>query len=1045
MPASQPQVFISYQRSDELFARQLRAHLVAAGVGAWMDQFDIPVGDYWPDAIDRGLAGSDIVVGLLSPDAVASRNVKNEWDWALAREKPLLLLMTRPTEIPHRYVSINFIDATIDQRRALDTLLLTLGVSSDGMPAVESTPPAPTRHGATTPARRYLTPPVLVGREREQAQLHGWLEHALAGQGGLALIGGEAGIGKTTLTSWLLWAAEERGALALTGACYDLATTPPYGPWVEILRDWPAGGGLPPVPAELRDAVALEAVQSQAALFDLVARFLSASSAARPLVLQLEDLHWIDQASLDLLRFLTRQLPARPVLVVATYRSDELHRRHPLYAAIPALLRDGDGRQLELRRLDDDAVLRIARERYHLPEADERRLAEYVQRRAEGNALYVRELLLTIEEAGLLTRAGDDWSLGDLNRAGLPTLIRQVIDERLARLGAEAHAALAIAAVIGHEAPLDAWSEVSERPEDALLDVIDRAVEARVLSAAPDGLSVSFAHALIREALYEGVTPTRRRVWHRRVAEALLARPRPDPDALAWHFQQASDPRATDWLIQAGERAQRAAAWTIAAERFVAALPGLEADPARDLQRAKLMYRIGRLLRFHDSRRSRSFTEEARELALASGDGRLAAHARFSAGQAIALLGDWASGLSEMEAAVAEWDAADAAMADSTGQNPDLGGLAMYLGIWGRLRDAAECAERFLAGGPVRDNSDDVASTSEADALLGLGIVRATMGLPEQALPVLRDAHARYDAAGHLLRSGASRSIELGILVVPFQTDNLDRRASVFEEARDWFFRGRAAGQGSGYPMGSLADMCWLSGEWDAPELLPMTSGMVGSVLTPAHVHVLWRRGDAEGAWKWVQERFPAGSDTPTPILMHQQYAKAAMLTIAMCVETGDAERALPWLRKFDEILEMRGGVLWQAERQLLWARYHFLTGDCDAAQTSADAALARASQPRQPYALLQAHRFLGQLATAIGNFDNAEQRLAESLALADACAFPFERALTLAELAELQFARDDEPGAARTLAGIRAICEPLRAQQMLDRVADLEARMAAG
>ncbi len=123
------QVFISYQRTDSDLARQVRVHLSSAGVRTWMDEYDIPVGSYWPDEIDRGLNASDIVVGILSPDAIASRNVKNEWDWAIQNDKPLLLLQYRPCAIPHRYVSINFIDASaMDRASALATLLTTLGI-----------------------------------------------------------------------------------------------------------------------------------------------------------------------------------------------------------------------------------------------------------------------------------------------------------------------------------------------------------------------------------------------------------------------------------------------------------------------------------------------------------------------------------------------------------------------------------------------------------------------------------------------------------------------------------------------------------------------------------------------------------------------------------------------------------------------------------------------------------------------------------------------------------------------------------------------------
>jgi len=133
--AAGQQVFISYQRTDSDIARQVRAHLAAAGVATWMDEFDIPVGAYWPDEIDHGLTASDIVVGILSPEAITSRNVKNEWDWAIQNHKRLLLVQVSSTVLPHRYVSINFIDATDTHRdHALAGLLTALGIKAASAP-----------------------------------------------------------------------------------------------------------------------------------------------------------------------------------------------------------------------------------------------------------------------------------------------------------------------------------------------------------------------------------------------------------------------------------------------------------------------------------------------------------------------------------------------------------------------------------------------------------------------------------------------------------------------------------------------------------------------------------------------------------------------------------------------------------------------------------------------------------------------------------------------------------------------------------------------
>src|SRR5262249_23311410 len=141
---------------------------------------------------------------------------------------------------------------------------------------------------------------------------------------------------------------------------------------------------------------------------------------------------------------------------------------------------------------------------------------------------------------------------------GLPPLLRQVIDGRIARLGAAVQRVMAIAAVIGQEVPLMVLHAVGAFDEETMLTAIEHAATAHLLVETPDGLAVRFAHALIREAVYEGISPARRRLLHREIAELLATQPQPDPDAVAMHFQRAADHRAVGWLVRAGERAQAA-------------------------------------------------------------------------------------------------------------------------------------------------------------------------------------------------------------------------------------------------------------------------------------------------------------------------------------------------------------------------------------------------------------------------------------------------------------------------------------------------------
>ena len=575
-------------------------------------------------------------------------------------------------------------------------------------------------------------PPLLVGREHEQRLLGEHLAAALGGQGRLVLVGGEAGIGKSALVAAAARAAAAHGALVLSGGCYDLTVTPPYGPWREFAAGYRPAAGLPPLPGVLAGDEGIADAGGQGALFAQVRAFLASVAAARPVTVVLEDLHWADPASLDLLRFVARLVATVPLLLVATYRADELTRRHPLYHLLPVLVREAGAERLDLRRLDEAAVRRLVTARYPLPEPAAARLVAHLQAYAEGNPFYVRELLRALEEEGTLRPDGDGWALGDLARARVPQLLRQVIDGRVARLGEEARESLAVMAVIGQEVSLDVWGAVAARAEEDLVGVVERAVEAHLLEAGGDGASVRFSHALIREALYEGVLPPRRRIWHRRIGEVLAVEPGADPDAVAHHFGQAGDARATEWLLRAGERAQRAFAWRTAAERYETVASSLEGETGRAGERGWLLYRIGRLLRLADAARAHAYLEEAERVAVAVADPVLAAYALIDGGMLRCFQGDLRRGLDEMEAGIEALDAlpadhaatrtaipawvADslpaAARADSSappsGVNPRRGALVVWLVTVGRYAEARTMAETYL---------DQIAAVAQLDDL----------------------------------------------------------------------------------------------------------------------------------------------------------------------------------------------------------------------------------------------------------------------------------------------------------------------------------------
>ncbi len=364
----------------------------------------------------------------------------------------------------------------------------------------------------------------------------------------------------------------------------------------------------------------------------------------------LEDLHWADPASLDLLRSLARTVADIPLLLLATYRADELADHRPLGRLMPAMIREAPTARLAVRRLDPDAVHALVAARYRLPEPDLPRLVTYLHGRSEGNPFFIVELLHALEEEGAMRAEADGWRLGGLAGAHIPPLLRQVIDGRLDHLNARVQHLLAVAAMIGQEVDLSLWAAVAGEDDEAVLAVAERAIAARVLEEAPIGTGVRFVHALMREALTLRMLAARRAVWHRRIAETLIDLPHPDPDSVAYHFQQAGDGRAAKWLVAAGRRAQDACAFATAVARFTEALALLDGAEDRAM-RGEVLVRLGRMLTLADTKRAIVYADEAVRIAEATGDDALATAALYRRGSVHGYAGSYRQGLADLRAA----------------------------------------------------------------------------------------------------------------------------------------------------------------------------------------------------------------------------------------------------------------------------------------------------------------------------------------------------------------------------------------------------------
>ncbi|MGA7671215.1 MAG: AAA family ATPase [Nitrolancea sp.] len=888
--------------------------------------------------------------------------------------------------------------------------------------------------------------PPFVGRERERNITRAQLSAALAGQGGLVVLSGEAGIGKTTLAEDVCQEARAAGALVLIGHCYDRTETPPYGPWAELLEQYQVGythtSDMRPITEPN-----LSHSSSQASLFNEMRTFLVSLSRERPLVVVLEDVHWADNSSLDLLRVVARQLASSSILLLVTYRSDEVSRQHPLYSLLPMLIREALAVRIDLSPLSDDDVRALIEQTYPLPAADTQRLSTYLQSHAEGNPFFVAELLRSLEGSVLVQTYDSEWSLGQLTDLQVPIFLRQVIDARIAKLGTGFDTLLALAATIGQVVPLSLWATVGGTTEKALLPLIERAIDAQVLDATPDGLAVRFSHALIRGALYEAILPPRRRAWHRVIGEQIASQPGdPDPDAVAYHFTQASDPRAADWLTRAGERAQRSFAWGTAAHRFESALALLQDDPAARNQSGWLRFHLALLRRFQDPSWGTKELVQAEQLGTETGDAALIAYARYFQGMLRRMTGEFQHGTTILQEGISLLDALSLAdharlAAFNTTSDPldsqnGRGDLTLTLGETGRFAEAVALGEQIVKLPPEETFG------SSGDAFYGLGYAYAALGQVKAARSAFSAARKIFKSADHRNMVLSTLFDELVLAVLPYHADQPLERERLEAELREAFATIEDIFEpGSDRVTGLVSRV--LEGEWsDAVEIMEQNDlrfiRLTGlTLLAPLAFH----QGDRDRAWSLVREGLPSGWDTERGDSAGHIVPLRA-LTVMLSIETGDLDAARRWLDAFDHWLEWSGGVYGQADVLLCRAAFMQATGDLTAAREHASQALIAAGAPRQPLTMLASRRLLGELDLAEGRLNEAETQLTASLKLAETCHARHEQALTLLALARLFQSRGDIPSARAYIAAVRDICTPMGATLTLEQADELDANL---
>lgn len=510
----------------------------------------------------------------------------------------------------------------------------------------------------------------LVGRDQELQRLAQAVTGALGGMGRAVVLHGEPGIGKTRLAREVARQAAQAGAVVGQGGCVEGGVAAAYWPWMQALRQLlesfqhlelpvPLGEALAelaqldptlrrwaadiPAPVPLADPELARARLQRAGVDVLVGL-----ARLRPVTIVIEDLHWSGQPSLQLLSLLGPELASAPLVVVVTYRDEEIGPA--LGATLAGLERVADTVDVRLDGLDDASVLRFVElisEQEVSPS-----LAAGIAERTGGNPLFVAELTRLLRSEGSLREDA-------VGFAPVPTGVREVIRRRLERLPPQTTTVLTVAAVIGRRFELGLLARLVELSEDELLDRVETAVAIGVVSEgdAPIGTFV-FTHDLVRDTLQAALGGTRRARLHARVAQALLDRgDEGDPSrpfALSYHLVHAlpfvSAEEVARHVLAAADAAVTRLAFEQAQEQLRRALALVEALPpeARAAHELAVRIRLARVLTHtggYAFPEVRQHTQRGMELAAVVEPRPEVTHALYAAGVSAGVQADFATAL----------------------------------------------------------------------------------------------------------------------------------------------------------------------------------------------------------------------------------------------------------------------------------------------------------------------------------------------------------------------------------------------------------------
>ncbi|MCB9136471.1 MAG: tetratricopeptide repeat protein [Anaerolineales bacterium] len=435
-------------------------------------------------------------------------------------------------------------------------------------------------------SRRQL----IVEREPELEQLLRLWDLAQIGRGQMVLVGGEAGVGKSFLVEQLGVQAE--GAVMLIGQCGEMELGSPYQPFIDILREYlirrASLDGLEHLDDDanilvtlipqirqfipnLPELPPLEPEQERSRLMRSISELIKRASNTQPWLLVIDNLQWIDPASMRVLFYLFRNISSTPILIVGLYRDIDVNQNHPLFKLDQELSRYPNYQKMSIRRLTKEGVLQLLETTWNTEIPME--WVDAIFNRTGGNPFYVKEVIKgLVEENVVLFREGK-WVFRPIGDVKLPKSVRDTVMSRLARLRENTQELIRRASVLGQQFSMNDLLAVSDVTEEGMFDALDEALERNILREVEGGAMLAFTHADVQQVIYEELSTHRRKVLHRHIGEVLETRYTnnlpPVANQLANHFIQAQETlKAVMYCLEAAHYAQKIYAYQNALHWF---------------------------------------------------------------------------------------------------------------------------------------------------------------------------------------------------------------------------------------------------------------------------------------------------------------------------------------------------------------------------------------------------------------------------------------------------------------------------------------------